>query len=206
MRGRTIRTLKNRREFLTKLRESCSVEMACAAIGFARSAAYRWRDADAEFRNEWDATIQNFLDHEVEAVRATLIERAKAGDTVAAIFLLRHHLPQIYNPNLLLRREALKLEIEQRRRALADTQPTVDAVRHVVIDGQDVPVVNNVLFALPPNGRDQRDAALIEEASDGDMAALVEWLARYGEPRRRKAYRLRLTSLTYSWRRVCMTA
>jgi hypothetical protein len=169
---RTIRTPKRRKAFLAKLAEHGNVETACREAGMGKSAAYKWKREAPDFSDEWDAVIDEFLDREVESVRVSLIEQAKKGDTVAAIFLLRHHLPQIYNPNLLLRREALKLEIEQRRRALAGDSPTGDAPQHGVIDGEEVQVINRVMFALPPNNRDKRKAAaLVEDATDATDAA-----------------------------------
>jgi hypothetical protein len=73
-------------------------------------------------------------------------ERVKNDDTTAAIFLLRHMLLEVFNPNLLLRREALKLEIEQHHHALALDAMKVETVRNVTVDGQEVPVVNNIIM------------------------------------------------------------
>ena len=71
--------------FLEALRSSGSVTQACAAAEIARCTPYAWRKDDREFAAEWDAAFDIGMD----ALEAELIRRAFAGDTTAAIFLLK---------------------------------------------------------------------------------------------------------------------
>jgi len=50
---KTVRTDRARATFLNTLRESCNVSESARAAGISRSAAYEWRDADADFAAAW---------------------------------------------------------------------------------------------------------------------------------------------------------
>lgn len=62
MSGRTIRTDRARATFLDTLRQSCNVSEAARTAGISRSAAYEWRDADAEFALAWTEAEEEAAD------------------------------------------------------------------------------------------------------------------------------------------------
>jgi hypothetical protein len=113
--GRTIRTLNQRRAFIDVLTRTGNVVKACAAANMGRTAAYAWREADPVFREEWDAAIAEVLD----CIEAKTIDQALTDDgPVGAqmrMFLLRHQRAEVYNPGMLLRHDAMRLELERRR-------------------------------------------------------------------------------------------
>jgi len=72
---RTIRTPKTRAKFLTALRETCNVTVACKIAGVARNPIYEWRAEDESFAGDWLKALEEASDLlEDEAVR-----RAKDG-------------------------------------------------------------------------------------------------------------------------------
>lgn len=69
---------------------------ACEVVGINRSTAYEHRKRDAEFAKAWDA-----LESETtKLLEETLYERALAGDTTAAIFMLKARRPAVYRESL----------------------------------------------------------------------------------------------------------
>jgi hypothetical protein len=90
----TTRLTKWQRTFLRVLRQTPDVKAACAAARVARSTAYRRRDADDVFRQQWDDALAASVD-ELEAVAFV---RARDGDSNLLQFLLRAHRPETYNP------------------------------------------------------------------------------------------------------------
>lgn len=55
-------TDKRKVDFLTALRNSYVVRLACEAAGIDRSTAYRWRGKDAQFKAAWDSAVQDAVD------------------------------------------------------------------------------------------------------------------------------------------------
>jgi hypothetical protein len=121
MAARTCRTPKNRAAFLTTLAQTCSVLRACEAVGFARSAAYRWRDEDAAFRAEWDGVIEGIVDQ----AEGTMLRQARDDETAVGLAarqtILRAHRPETYNRGLMLRHQMMQLAIEEKRQQLGVT-------------------------------------------------------------------------------------
>jgi hypothetical protein len=89
-RARATRRWQTR--FLKALCQSPSVKAACSAAGISRMTAYRYRDADAEFAENWQYALQQSVD-DLEAVAFKL---ASEGDSNLIQFLLRAHRPEIY--------------------------------------------------------------------------------------------------------------
>ncbi|SMC96964.1 hypothetical protein [Novosphingobium sp. B1] len=50
---KTIRTDRARETFIEMLAQTCNVSEACRAANISRSAAYQWRDEDADFAAAW---------------------------------------------------------------------------------------------------------------------------------------------------------
>ncbi len=99
MRGRTVRTPQKRGKFLAELRRHGNVTLAANSIGAAHMTIYDWRNADAEFKIEWDdALIQYSTILEAEADRRAVEGLTQAvyykGEVVGYI--------QEYSDNLLM--------------------------------------------------------------------------------------------------------
>lgn len=92
-RGRSGRTNRARKAFLATLADSCNVSEAARAAGISRRSAYEWRDADPDFRRDWDAAEQEAVDklEKVAWQRAT----ADNSDRMLEI-LLKAHRPEKY--------------------------------------------------------------------------------------------------------------
>ena len=72
---KTIRTAKNRRNFIAALADSGNVTLACEAAHLSRAAVYQWREDDSSFAAEWDAALERGLD----SLEDELMRRAKDG-------------------------------------------------------------------------------------------------------------------------------
>ena len=79
-------------DFLLALVEKCSVFHAVQVAGVGRRTVYTWREKDTKFAQAWDDAMENSLD----ALEASLYERAMNGDTVAGIFLLKGRRKHIF--------------------------------------------------------------------------------------------------------------
>jgi hypothetical protein len=86
-----------------------SPEAAAKLIGAGRQTVYNWRQEHEGFRQAWDEAI----DVCVEAVETKVFDLARNGDITACIFLLRSRRPEVYNPNLVIRRTMLQLALEK---------------------------------------------------------------------------------------------
>src|ERR1051325_6101789 len=69
-----------------------SVLRAAAAAKASRNTFYCLRASDPRFREAWDQALERGLD----PLEDSLFERGAAGDTTAAIFLLKKRRPHIY--------------------------------------------------------------------------------------------------------------
>lgn len=90
MKRKTIRTDRARAAFLAVFSETCNVSEACRAANIGRSAAYAWRNDDAEFAADWDDAEQTAVD----ALEKVAWERAKSGKSDRMLeILLKAHRP-----------------------------------------------------------------------------------------------------------------
>src|SRR5437867_2986123 len=55
-----MHTDTTRDAFLRMLRKYGTIEAACDKARVGRSTAYRWRDADADFKERWEAALDGF--------------------------------------------------------------------------------------------------------------------------------------------------
>lgn len=122
MKGKTVRTPENRVAFLETLARTANVTGTCDTVGFARNAAYDWRQSDPEFAAAWDAALQRG----VNALEDIANERARAGSDLLLIFLLKAHRPDKY-------REAPRLNITERR-GVDYRHLTPDAIRQRIAE------------------------------------------------------------------------
>jgi hypothetical protein len=74
--SRLQRPWRPKGRFLREFARIGSVSMACRAAGLARRTVYRWRDADADFRDRWDAARHRAG----ERLRDAAMERALQGE------------------------------------------------------------------------------------------------------------------------------
>jgi hypothetical protein len=136
---------------LDALGVTCSVEKACDTAGLTRSAVYRWRDEDADFKAAWEDVIGAI----VGGAHAKMLQQAREDETPAGVsarnIVLRAYMPEIYNPNLLLRREMLKLALDKAR-AEANSPPLIEgqAIRSDRTLAELQPIT---VFAMPANLR-----------------------------------------------------
>ena len=78
------------------------------AGGVSRWTAYRWRQDDLEFPDQWDEAIENAVD----AVENVIYQRALGGDVIAAIFYLKAQRSK-FRDRLNINVEQLHSEIEE---------------------------------------------------------------------------------------------
>jgi hypothetical protein len=130
----TLRTPERRAEFIRLLREGNAIGAAATAIGCNRRTMYDWRNADAEFRAEWE----DALEHQTEEIESVVYRKAKDGDLLACCVWLRAHKPGLYH-----RRQLLSIE------GSLDHQHTLNA-EDAASDAKEV-----VHFYLPANRRDE---------------------------------------------------
>lgn len=74
-----------KKRFIETLEAQGTVFHAAKAAGVSRWTAYRWRQEDLEFADQWDEAIENAVD----AVENVIYQRALSGDVIAAIFYSR---------------------------------------------------------------------------------------------------------------------
>lgn len=88
---RTIRTDQARVKFLSHLEATCNVSEAARVAGFGRTAAYAWREEDADFAAEW-IEAENAAADKLEQVA---FERATSGQSDKMLeILLKAHRPE----------------------------------------------------------------------------------------------------------------
>jgi hypothetical protein len=98
MKGRSVRTLKNRQAMLKGLAEGWSVTRACERAGISKTAYRSWYNEEADFAREAEAALESGTDRlEDEAIR-----RALDASDVLLIFLLKGRRPGIYNRKTLV--------------------------------------------------------------------------------------------------------
>lgn len=85
-------TAEKKVAFIAELRARGTVYHAALAAGIGRRTAYRWREEDDQFAEEWgDATEDT-----TEVLEDSMYQRAIKGDTIAGIFLLKARRPDVY--------------------------------------------------------------------------------------------------------------
>lgn len=83
--------------FLSKLRDTANVRLACEAADIPRSTAYMWRDKYATFADAWDDALEEACDRlQAEAWKRALEEESDR----LLMFLLKAHRPDVYNPTI----------------------------------------------------------------------------------------------------------
>lgn len=89
---KTIRTDRAREIFLTSLRSVPNVSAAARAAGFARNAAYMWKNDDPDFSKEWDEAVEESVD----SLEQVAWERAKDQSDRMLEILLKAHRSEKY--------------------------------------------------------------------------------------------------------------
>ena len=79
--------------FIDALAQVPSIKAACEAANVSRSAAYRLRDSDDGFREQWEQALENSVDDLV----ACAFRRAIEGSDTLLTFLLKAHRGEIYD-------------------------------------------------------------------------------------------------------------
>jgi transposase-like protein len=98
MKGKSVRTLKNRKAVLLALSGGASVTATAQRTGVSKSAIQSWRNDDAVFSRECESAMDSGTDLlEDEAFR-----RARETSDVLLIFLLKGRRPGIYNRKTLV--------------------------------------------------------------------------------------------------------
>lgn len=83
---------RKRALFLENLRKYGSVYFSCVQAGIDRSTAYKARDRDPEFAQQWADAIEDGLD----LLEASAAKRAHTSSDTLAIFLLKAGRPKKY--------------------------------------------------------------------------------------------------------------
>ena len=107
---------RQKKKFIETLEAQGTVLHAAKAAGVSRWTAYRWRQEDLEFADQWDEALENAVD----VVENSLYQKAVSGDTICMIFYLKAHRP-IYRDRLNIDVNQVKSEIEERMAQLGVT-------------------------------------------------------------------------------------
>ena len=100
---------RQKKTFIETLEAQGTVLHAAKAAGVSRWTAYRWRQEDLDFADQWDEALENAVD----VVENSLYQKAVSGDTICMIFYLKAHRP-IYRDRLNIDIEQVRGEIEER--------------------------------------------------------------------------------------------
>src|SRR5215217_7491990 len=98
---------RQKKKFIAALMVQGTVFHAAQAAGVSRNTAYRWRQEDLEFADQWDEAHENAVD----AVESTIYQQAVGGNTLAGFFYLKAHRP-IYRDRLNIDVKQVQSEIE----------------------------------------------------------------------------------------------
>src|SRR5688500_4526479 len=116
---------RQKKRFIQTLEAQGTVFHAAKAAGVSRWTAYRWRQEDLEFADQWDEAIENAVD----AVENVIYQRALSGDVIAAIFYLKAQRPK-YRDRLNINVEQVQSEI---REALERIRANHDLLKRSVL-------------------------------------------------------------------------
>jgi hypothetical protein len=99
VRKSTLEKKKKRRDagewvpaFLSALRNSANVRLACQKAGIDRKTAYKLRDKSEPFKEQWKDALADACD----VLEAEAWTRARGGSDLLLIFLLKAHRPEMY--------------------------------------------------------------------------------------------------------------
>jgi hypothetical protein len=82
---------ENKAKFVAKLEETPIIQVAAAQTGIDRTTYYRWRNEDAEFREQCRAARNRGVDFVNDMMESILIKNAKNNNMTAVIFWLKNH-------------------------------------------------------------------------------------------------------------------
>lgn len=94
--------------FIEALRETANVRAACDIAGIARSTAYKQREEDSDFGDQWG----NAMEDAVDALALEARSRAMNGSDKLIQFLLIAHRPQVYSPRIKLGGDGSQIGID----------------------------------------------------------------------------------------------
>lgn len=83
-------TEERKKLWLEAFKKTHNVTAACEAVSIGRTVAYRYREQDEKFREEWDAIENRVLD----VVESVLYKKALEGETPCLFFLLCNRRPE----------------------------------------------------------------------------------------------------------------
>jgi len=117
--------------FLAALRVAPVIRQACKQAGISRAEAYRERQRDMSFAQEWTDALNDGIDE----VELALHIRARKQDTTAAIFLLKNLRPETYGENVNLNVSG-SLSIQEIQSAQASLDTKLKQITKTVAPGQ----------------------------------------------------------------------
>jgi hypothetical protein len=82
--------------FLTVLRDTANVRLACQKAGISRPVAYKHRNRSSRFAAEWDTALAEAVD----VLEAEARRRGLAASDTLLIFLLKAHRPEVYRETI----------------------------------------------------------------------------------------------------------
>jgi len=110
--------------FLTTLRDTANVRLACSQAGITRQAAYQRKQDDADFAAAWEEAHEESID----TLEAVARSRAIASSDLLVIFLLKSHRREVYGDKVEVTNQPNRLVIDEETVPCADdpkAHPTV---------------------------------------------------------------------------------
>jgi hypothetical protein len=136
---------ERKRLFLVGPRECGTVLLGAARANVNRRQLYRWRSEDENFREAWDAVLEDVAD----VMEASVYERGLAGDSILSMFWLKSKRPS-FRDRLNIDVQAMESEIEERVAALLDHRSPRDLLVEAARKGFDGALVEVVDEEVPP--------------------------------------------------------
>jgi hypothetical protein len=119
--------------------------LGAARANVNRRQLYRWRSEDENFREAWDAVLEDVAD----VMEASVYERGLAGDSILSMFWLKSKRPS-FRDRLNIDVQAMESEIEERVAALLDHRSPRDLLVEAARKGFDGALVEVVDEEVPP--------------------------------------------------------
>ena len=116
--------------FLTAMKSYPVVRVACEKAGVSRAEVYRCRSSDPIFSMAWEYANDDGID----VLEASLHQRARAKDTLAAIFLLKHLRPSVYADNVQVNVSG-SLSVEEMTNAKASLKAKLSQIEQTIAPG-----------------------------------------------------------------------
>jgi len=111
--------------FLSALRNSGIVRLACELSGISRQTAYLHRRIDAQFAEAWEVALEEACD----VLEAIALERAQQSSDLLLIFLLKARRPEKY-------RDSFRVTVDPIEKALERLPPeAVAEIRLGIAEG-----------------------------------------------------------------------